>query len=62
MKTQSTSLFNNISKTQLIRLTTEVKETIAMDVTVSAGKKFTVADVWNIQRNKRVRVQRRFVL
>lgn len=62
MKTQSTSLFNNISAAQLISLTTEVKETLAMDVNYAAGKKLTAADVWNIQRNKKARVQRRFAL
>ena len=62
MKTQSTSLFNNISKTQLISLTAEVIETLAMDVENTFSKKITAADVWNIQRNKRARVQRRFTL
>jgi len=60
MKTQSTSLFNNISAAQLISLTTEVKETLAMETNYAASKKLAVADVWNIQRNKRARVQRRF--
>jgi hypothetical protein len=62
MKTQSTSLFDTISKVQLISLTTEVKETLAMDVETSLSKKITAADVWNIQRNKRARAQRRFAL
>ncbi|HMC86840.1 MAG TPA: hypothetical protein VKI61_15030 [Chitinophagaceae bacterium] len=62
MKTPSTSLFNTISKVQLISLTTEVKETLAMDAETSLSKKITAADVWNIQRNKRARVQRRFAL
>ena len=62
MKTQTTSLFNAISKAQLVSLTTEVKETLAMDVNHPAAKKFTAAEVWNIQRQKRSRVQRRFSL
>ena len=62
MKTQTTGLFNAISKAQLVNLTAEVKETLAMDANYTAAKKFTAADVWNIQRNKRSRVQRRFAL
>ena len=60
MKTQTNSLFNAFSKAQLISLTTEVKETLAMDLNYPTGKKFTAAEVWNIQRQKRARVQRRF--
>jgi len=62
MKTQTTSLFNQLSKIQLVSLTAEVKEILAMHLAVPAGKKITAADVWNIQRQKRARVQRRFVL
>ncbi len=62
MKTQTTSLFDAISKAQLISLTTEVKETLAMDVNLPFSKKFTAAEVWNIQRQKRARIQRRFAL
>ena len=62
MKTQTNSLFNSLSKTQLVSLTTEIKETLAMDVHMPFSKKFTAAEVWNIQRQKRVRVQRRFAL
>ena len=62
MKTQTNSLFNNISKTQLMSLTTEVKETLAMDAEMPFFKKITAAEVWNIQRQKRTRVQRRLAL
>jgi len=62
MKTQTTGLFNALSQAQLISLTTEVKEILAMDVNLPRSKKITAADVWNIQRQKRARVQRRFTL
>jgi len=62
MKTQTNRLFNALSQAQIISLTTEVKETLAMDASLPCSKKITAADVWNIQRNKRTRVQRRFVL
>ena len=61
MKTQTSSLFNAISKAQLVSLTTEVKETLAIDTIYPFSKKFTAAQVWNIQRQKRT-VQRRFTL
>jgi hypothetical protein len=60
MKTQSTSFFSEISKAYLMRLTEEVKETIAVDLIEKNSKILSAADVWNIQRNKRARVQRRF--
>ena len=62
MKTQTTGLFNQMTNAQLVSLTTEVKETLAFDVNFPAAKKFTAAEVWNIQRRKRVMVQRRFAL
>jgi hypothetical protein len=63
MKTQSTSFFAEISKAYLMRLTEEVKETVALDIiTHSNARILSAADVWNIQRNKRARVQRRFSL
>jgi len=62
MKTQTSSLFNAISKAQLVSLTTEVKETLAIDAIYPFSKKLTAAQVWNIQRQKRTRVQRRFTL
>lgn len=57
MKTQSTSLFTSISKTETAQLTSIVAETLA---SVNKGtKSFTAADLWNIQRQKRSFVQRR---
>jgi len=52
MKTQlSTSQFTN-----------EVKDAISTVYTHTRSKIISAADVWNIQRQKRVRVQRRFAL
>ena len=62
MKTLTTGLFNQMTNAQLVNLTAEVKETLAMDIHFAAAKKLTAADVWNIQRQKRNRVQRRFAL
>ncbi|MEP6750183.1 MAG: hypothetical protein ABJB86_20760 [Bacteroidota bacterium] len=60
MKTQSTNFFSAISNAQMMSLTAEVKETIAFDFAQRNPKILSAADVWNIQRNKRSRVQRRF--
>lgn len=62
MKTQTNNLFNGLSKPRLVHLTSEVKETLAMDMLVPFSKKLAAVDVWNIQRHKRTGVQRRFSL
>ena len=61
MKKQSTVLLNELSKQQLAVLTTEVKETVAFGMVAPVAKKFTVADLWNIHRQVKVRSQRRFI-
>lgn len=62
MKTNTTSLFTSLSKADLASLTSAVNETLAMDMAISNHKKLTVAEVWNIQRRQKARVQRRFAL
>ncbi|MEO6548234.1 MAG: hypothetical protein ABIN94_09550 [Ferruginibacter sp.] len=59
MKTQSNSLFSNISKQQMGELTNVVKETLASSQYESQTKIFTAADLWNIQRMGFRRTQRR---
>jgi len=44
------------------QLSKEVKETLSPVFTCSSSKTISAADVWNIQRNKRTRVQRRVAL
>jgi hypothetical protein len=53
MKTQSTNLFNQISKTQVENLTMEVKETLAMSYNHNQSKTFSAAELWNIQRQRK---------
>ncbi len=60
MKKQSTSLFSQMSKEQFENLTIVVKETLATGYNLPTGKKFTSADLWNIQRQGKTRIQRRF--
>ncbi len=63
MKIQTnSSLFTTISKTTVKNLTAVVKETLALDFTSQQHKTFSTADMWNIHRNGRTRIQRRYAL
>ncbi len=63
MKKQSTTLFARLGENAVSNLTTIVKETLAVDFNMPAPKKvFSAADLWNIQRQKKALVQRRFIL
>jgi len=60
MRTDNTTLFASISNNHMNQLVKEVKETVATDVNMNSGKSvFSAADLWRIQNNRRVRVQRR---
>ncbi len=58
MKAQSIVLFTQLSKEALENLTTEVKETLATELTGN-NKSFKAVDLWNIQRQRKQFVQRR---
>ena len=60
MKETSNSLSANLSNGQLEILTREVKETIAFKQGVAFTKAFATTDLWNIQRQRISRLQRRF--
>jgi len=63
MKTQNKTLFTRLDKTHLATLTKEVKETVAIPVNPAVSKNIlSAAEVWKIQRMKRVRAQRRFLV
>jgi hypothetical protein len=59
MKKSINSLYNPMSSSQMQTLTGEVKETIAQ-CSNAINKPFTTTDMWNIQRNAGVRIQRRY--
>ena len=59
MKKQSQNLFSEVTKSELDNLTTSVQEIIAFGYK-SNDKRFTTADLWNIQRQQKSRTQRRF--
>lgn len=56
MKTQ-TNLFQEISKAGINNLTQQVKETLAIGY--NDVKQFSVADLWNIQRQRKALRSRR---
>ncbi|MDB5230517.1 MAG: hypothetical protein JWN76_1322 [Chitinophagaceae bacterium] len=60
MKTQSTQLLPAINQNDLDRLTHVVKETVATSLENQA-KVFSAADLWKIQRTRKMRVQRRMI-
>jgi hypothetical protein len=57
MKKQTSNQFSPISKEQTEKLTTIVKETLALGI--SHVKTFSSADLWNIQRRSRTMMSRR---
>jgi hypothetical protein len=61
MRTDNTNLFASISNDQINQLVKEVKETVATDANLENGKTFSAADLWRIQKNRRMRVQRRLI-
>jgi len=59
MKRQSVSLFTTLTIEELEAIINIVSETIAGGQSITKEKKFSSADLWNIQRQKRTFVQRR---
>jgi hypothetical protein len=59
MRRQLTSLLSQLRTEQLEILTTLVKETLAIEYSLPKSKTFTSADLWNIQRQGKSRIQRR---
>lgn len=57
----TTNKFALIEPSTLEELTKEVKETLAPAAMLSQHKTFSAADLWNIQRQVKCRVQRRFI-
>jgi hypothetical protein len=62
MKRQSNTLFTYLSNEQVNNLTSIVKETLAKGVSPISSKTFSAADLWNIQRQKKGLLQRRYSL
>ncbi len=61
MKKQSNHLLATLSEADLVSLATEVKEVLEPGSKKIQGRFLSAADLWNIQRQRRPRVQRRFI-
>lgn len=59
MKKQSNFAFKTLNREEVARLTNFVEENIAAGFNHAASRLFTTADLWNIQRQGKRRVQRR---
>lgn len=57
----SSNKFAQLEPVTLERLTTQVKETLVPANLLNEHKTFGAADLWNIQRQTKYRVQRRFI-
>jgi hypothetical protein len=61
MRTDNNNLLASLSNDHINNLVKEVKETVATDATLENSKTFSAADLWRIQKNTRMRVQRRLI-
>jgi hypothetical protein len=53
MKIQSNNLLENLTRSELKILTTEVKETVAENFKKERKRIFSAAQLWDIQRRKK---------
>ena len=53
MKLQSNNVLENLTRTELKILTTEVKETVCAHLKNERKKIFSAAQLWDIQRRKK---------
>jgi hypothetical protein len=61
MKKHSNTLFSTLSLEERVNLTSTVDETLAEGFPPPRQRIFTAAELWNIQRQRRSIVQRRFL-
>lgn len=63
MKTQTNNFLVQLDKSEMNTLIQETKETVAVNTeTVNHKTILSVADVWNIQRMIKPKIQRRYIL
>jgi len=61
MRKLSNQSFTSIVNVDLVNLTSTVKETISLNAADESHKNFTSAELWNIQRHSKSRIQRRYL-
>jgi len=60
MKMQSNNLLEKLAKEEVVNLTSQVRETLALNFKKTSEKIFSAAELWNIQRQRKAFVKRRF--
>ena len=60
MKLQSNNLLEQLTGNEIKTLTSQVKETVAKDSKKSKKRIFSAAEVWAIQRRKKILYTQRF--
>lgn len=58
---QSNRLLSPLNEESITNLTSEVKEVLATGFKKSQDRILSIADLWNIQRQRKPRMQRRFI-
>ena len=61
MKKQSNNFLTAINQEAVTNLTKEVKETLVSGYKKSQNQILSTADLWNIHRQRKVRLVRRFI-
>lgn len=61
MKMQSNRLLSPLNEESITNLTSEVKEVLATGFKKTQERILSTADLWNIQRQRKPRIQRRFI-
>ena len=61
MKIQSNKLLSPLSEDGIVKLTTEVKEILVTGYNKTQNRILSAADLWNIHRQRRARVIRRYL-
>ena len=60
MKILLNSLLETLNRNEVKNLTTEVKETLALNFKTEKNKSFSSAELWNIQRRRKNVFNKRF--
>lgn len=62
MKKQLENVYVPMSREQIVKLTTEVKEVLATEDIANQKRTFSAADLWNIHRHKKTNPGRRILV
>jgi len=58
---QSVRFLSPVNQEEIIKITSEVKEILVPDYKKNGSRILSLADLWNIQRNRRARQYRKYM-